>query len=193
MNPRIVAISGPNGAGKSTCAPALLKDTLGVMEFINADLIARGLSGFSEEAQAIRAGRLLLQRIRALSDNHLDFAFETTLSGLAYARWISEQIERDYEFHIIFLSLASPDLAVNRVAERIRLGGHSVPETVIRRRFRRGLDNFFQKYCPLATTWNFYDNSMKDGPRLIARGGMDVKTILLEPDIWMPIQERYRR
>ena len=110
-----------------------------------------------------------------------------------YARRISEQLARGYEFHILFLSLASPTLAVDRVAERIRLGGHSVPEHVIRRRFLRGLENFFQLYRPLATTWNFYDNSTDNGPRLIARGGIDLEVSVLDADIWTPLQSRHGR
>jgi predicted ABC-type ATPase len=151
--PSLIALAGPNGAGKSTAGPALLKDTLGVTEFVNADLIAQGLSPFAPETAALAAGRIMLTRLRHLARRRVTFAFETTLAGRAYAPWIARLIDSGYELHLVFLWLRNPELAIQRVADRVRQGGHNVPKEVVRRRYHRGLDNFRRIYRPLATTW----------------------------------------
>ncbi len=190
-SPSLVALAGPNGAGKSTAGPALLKDTLGITEFVNADLIAQGISPFAPEAAAVTAGRVMLARLRELSRRRLTFAFETTLSGRAYARWIADLLETGYLFHVVFLWLPSADFAVARVADRVRMGGHSVPPDTVRRRYTAGLRNFFALYRPLASKWRMYDNSGDHEPRLIASGkGEGVETIA-EPAISSTISERY--
>src|SRR5688572_20830457 len=135
-------LAGPNGAGKSTSAPLLLKGALAVEEFVNADTIAQGLSAYRPESAAITAGRVMLDRLRFLAHEGRDFAFETTLSGRAHAVWLQELRASGYTAHLAFLSLPSPDLAVARVAERVRQGGHHVPENVVRRRYLAGLKNF---------------------------------------------------
>ncbi len=169
--PSLVPLAGPNGAGKSTAGPALLKDTLGITEFVNADLIAQGISPFAPEAAAVTAGRVMLARLRELARRRVTFAFETTLSGRAYARWIADLRLSGYEFHLLFLWLRTPELAIQRVADRVRQGGHHVPDEVVRRRYNRGLRNFLRLYRPLATTWRLYDNSRSFTPRLVAAGG----------------------
>ena len=146
----IIIIGGPNGAGKSTTAPALLKGTLGVTEFVNADTIARGLSAFQPEGTAFHAGRVMLERIRFLAKGQKDFAFETTRASLTYAPWIKELKNKGYIFHLVFLWLPSEEFAIARVAERVRMGGHNVPEEIIRRRYTKGMRNFFRLYKPLA-------------------------------------------
>ena len=168
--PSIVALAGPNGAGKSTAGPALIRDTLGITEFVDADIIARGISAFDPEGAARAAGRIMLLRLRDLSRRHASFAFETTLAGRGYARWIRDQLRNGYEFHLFFLWLPSADFAVDRVAGRVRGGGHGVPEATVRRRYGAGLRNFFGLYQALATTWRMYDNSQSAVPRLIASG-----------------------
>jgi len=122
-NPSIIALAGPNGAGKSTAGPALIRDTLGVTTFVDADVIARGLSAFAPEAAARPAGRIMLRRMRELTRQRESFAFETTLAGRSYATWIEDLLCRHYEFHVVFLWLPSADFAVARVADRVRLGG----------------------------------------------------------------------
>ena len=122
-SPSLVVIAGPNGAGKSTLAPALLNDTLEVTEFVNADVIARGLSGFAPETMAMAAGRLMLARIRALAEQRASFAFETTLASRSFSPWIRRLIDRGHRFHLVFLSLPSTAVAVQRVANRVRMGG----------------------------------------------------------------------
>lgn len=171
QHPHLIVLAGPNGAGKSTTAPALLKGTLEVTEFVNADVIAQGLSGFQPEGASFHAGRIMLERIHYLAKKRQSFAFETTLASRSFAPWVVDLRNTGYDFHLVFLWLPSSDFAVARVAERVRMGGHNVPEAVIRRRFVTGLKNFFQLYIPLSDYWRFYDNSDPSGPRLIAVGG----------------------
>src|SRR3712207_6585578 len=133
--PKLIAIAGPNGAGKSTLAPFMLRDAYGVTEFVNADTIAQGLSAFSPEAAAFDAGRIMLKRLRDLAARRVNFAFETTLASRSYAAWVSGLRARGYEFNLMLLWLRSPELAVERVRQRVRAGGHNIPESVIRRRY----------------------------------------------------------
>ena len=133
--PHMIIIAGPNGAGKTTTAPALLQDALQVDDFVNADVIAQGLCAFQPEKEAIRAGRIMLKRIHSLAEKRADFAFETTLASRSFAHWMPELKRQGYQLHLFFLWLDHPDLAVSRVKERVRLGGHQVPENTIRRRY----------------------------------------------------------
>jgi predicted ABC-type ATPase len=128
--PSVVMIGGPNGAGKSTAARSLLRDTLAVTEFVNADVIARGLSGFRPDDSAMTAGRVMLERLRALADKRIDFAFETTMASRSFAPWLRELAGRGYQVHLVFLWLPTPDLAVQR-PRAVRSGGHDVPEETI--------------------------------------------------------------
>jgi predicted ABC-type ATPase len=119
-SPLIVVIAGPNGAGKSTTAPQLLQKALAVTEFVNADAIAYGISAFRPESVAIEAGRIMLNRIRMLANKRLDFAFETTLASRMFAPWLSYQRDSGYRVHLAFLSLPKEELALARVAERVK-------------------------------------------------------------------------
>lgn len=178
---KVIAIAGPNGAGKSTLAPALLRDMFGLTEYVNADTIALGLSAFRPERVAFTAGRIMLQRLRALANKGESFAFESTLASRSYLRWINELRQQGYDFHLLFLWLSSPDLAVARVSERVRLGGHDVPEEVIRRRYLKGIKNFFTLYQSVADTWAIYDNSESEKPLLIAKGSeLNIKVVFQE-------------
>lgn len=161
-SPKIIIIAGPNGAGKTTFAREFLPQEAHCQVFINADLIAAGLSPFAPEQVAIRAGRLMLQSIAQHVRRHDSFAFETTLSGLSYARQIPRWRHRGYRIELFFLSLPSADAAVQRVAERVRQGGHNVPEDVIRRRFDSGMRLLQEVYQPLVDQWAVYDNSGKE-------------------------------
>ena len=184
----MIVLAGPNGAGKTTAAPHLLKGSLGVTEFVNTDVIAQGLSAFAPEQAALAAGEIMLARIRELARRELDFAFETTLAGRSLLPWFRERISGGYRFRIFFLWLPSADLAVDRVAGRVRLGGHHVPEDTIRRRFKRGLHNFFAFYRPLATAWRMYDNSLGNCPSLVASGAGERTTRIIRPHLWDLIQ-----
>jgi len=187
----IVVISGPNGSGKSTTAPSLLKGALSVTEFVNADIIAQGLSAFKPEDAAFHAGRVMLERIHTLAKEKADFAFETTLSNRTFGPWIKELKKNGYIFHLVFLWLPSEEIAVKRVEERVRLGGHNVPEETIRRRYKKGLENFFKIYKPLSETWRIYNNSDFSGPELIAEGKGYFKEKVYNPNIWKGIKEKY--
>jgi len=186
--PQVIILAGPNGAGKSTAAPQLLVDELGVTEFVNADIIARGLSGFSPELVAIRAGRILLERIHELAGQRSSFAFETTLASRSFVPFISHLKAEGYTFRLHFLWLPSPEMALHRVAERSRSGGHSVPETTVRRRYISGIANFFRLYMPLADRWSLFDNSGDAGPRLIASGTLQAGTTITDSAKWSEIQ-----
>lgn len=189
--PTIVVVAGPNGAGKSTTAPRLLRDTMGVTEFVNADVIAQGLSAFAPEATAIAAGRIMLQRLRALAAARRTFAFETTLASRSFAPWLAEQKALSYRFYLLFLYLPSPELAKERVAERARRGGHNVPREVIERRYHAGLRNFFVRYEPLADSWRFYNAAEMGIPKLIAGRPLGGAMRINEPDVWLKIKEVY--
>lgn len=190
-NPHVIVIAGPNGAGKSTTAPSLLKGTLDVTEFVNADLIAQGLSGFQPESAVFHAGRVMLERIHYLAKKRVNFAFETTLSSRTFAPWITELLKTGYVFHLVFLWLPNEEFAVSRVAERVRMGGHNVPEETIRRRYNKGIQNFFHLYRPIADAWFFYDNSGIGKPRLIAYGKKEKTLLVNDPSLWHNIEERY--
>lgn len=166
--PNVVVIAGPNGAGKSTTAPGLLREVFALEKFVNADTIASGLSAFDPESVAFGAGRLMLMRLRELAASRADFAFETTLASRTFAPWLRRLQMEGYLVHLIYLWLPSADLAVERVAERVRRGGHAVPEVVVRRRYERSLDNFFNSYRPLADSWLMLDNSLQVAPQAIA-------------------------
>ena len=180
----VVVIAGPNGAGKTTTAPRLLQGALAVSEFVNADPIAAGLSWFRPQSVAFEAGRAMLRRLKDLARHERDFAFETTLASRTFAPWLGRLRTGGYRTHVAFLSLPSPDLAVARVAERVRHGGHDVPEGVIRRRFAAGLANFGSLYRPVADTWQVLDNSATSGPRLVASGRRDHVIDVVDPAAW---------
>jgi predicted ABC-type ATPase len=188
--PHVVVVAGPNGAGKSTAAPDLLRDSLEVTEFVNADTIATGLSAFRPEMVAISAGRIMLARMRELAAGGADFAFETTLASRSFAPWLVRLQSRGYHVHLLFLWLSSADLAVDRVAERVRLGGHAVPEMVVRRRYRAGLNNFLRLYAPLADSWQLFDNSGAR-PRPVAGGGRSVADSVADADVWQRLKESF--
>ena len=166
---RIIIIAGPNGAGKSTFAREYLPQEADCPLFVNADLIAAGLSPFAPEQAALRAGRLMLMEIAEHVRRQESFGFETTLAGRVYTRMIPRWRAAGYSVHLIFLKLDSVALAVARVAVRVSQGGHNVPEPVIRRRFAQGWRNFDEVYRRLVNSWRVYDNS-GETPELIETG-----------------------
>jgi predicted ABC-type ATPase len=159
MNSSLYIVAGPNGAGKTTFAREFLPNYVDCLEFVNADLIASGLSPFSPESAAIRAGRLMLERIHLLANRKTDFGFETTLSGKGYVRLLRGLKDRGYRISLFFLWVNDIEIALARIADRVRRGGHNVPEGIVRRRFHRGLTNFFRLYRPLVDFWAIIDNS----------------------------------
>lgn len=157
--PTLYMLAGPNGAGKTTAAQYLLPEEWQCREFVNADEIARGLSPFNAEAQAMQAGRLMLERIETLMTRGQTLAFETTLATQGFTRTIARAKACGYHVSLTFLALDSPQHAIARVAKRVREGGHAIAPEVIERRFTRGLRHLFGLYLPLADSWRCYDNA----------------------------------
>jgi len=168
--PRILIIAGPNGAGKTTFARDYLPHVAHCPVFVNADLIAAGLSPFKPEAAAIKAGRLMLSEIDSHVAARRSFAFETTLSGLIYARKISQWQRLGYAVELHFISLPDVSTAQQRVALRVVQGGHSIPNHVIERRFEAGVKNFREIYCNKVDEWFFYNGA--ESPALLVSKGI---------------------
>ncbi len=182
--PNLILLAGPNGAGKTTASRDLLAGALNVHHFVNADDIALQLGG-GEHA----AGRIMLERLRHLTDQRANVAFESTLASRSFAPWIMRLKDSGYSFNLFYFWLPTPEMAIERVRLRKILGGHSVPEVDIRRRYYRGLPNFFKIYRPLATAWEFYDNTQSD-PRLIAAGDPEAVS---DQALWARIKEEADR
>ncbi len=158
-SPRCIIIAGPNGAGKTTFAREFLPKDAGVVRFVNADLLAAGLSPLKPDLAELNAGRLFLAELDRLAKARQDFAFESTLSGLSYISRLKRWKAQGYRIEIAFLRLASVELALRRIAMRVKQGGHNVPPDDVARRFERGSRNFEQAYKLLADSWAVYDNS----------------------------------
>ena len=186
QQPNLYVVAGPNGAGKSTFARLFLPDYADCREFVNADLIAAGLSPFNPESLALQAGKLMLERIESLSQAGVDFGFETTLAGRSWVSLLQRLRERGYRLHLFFLWIPGPELALTRVEQRVRAGGHSIPEEVVRRRFSRGLRNLFQIYAPVFDAWLILDNSMSP-PEPVAFAVADQRFVL-EREIFAEIE-----
>ena len=189
--PQIVILAGPNGAGKTTASVPLLRDQLGMFEFVNADAIAAGLSPFDPASVAMQAGRLMLQRLDELADAGRDFALETTLATRTYRPWLLRRMADGYAVTLFFFWLPSPDLAIKRVASRVRVGGHAIEDAVVRRRYTRGLVNFFTLYRPIVSDWAFYDNTLIGGPKPIAESNADGLVTVHNADLWRTISAEH--
>lgn len=167
--PVCIVIAGPNGAGKTTFAREFLPKEAGVVYFVNADLIASGLSPLRPELAALAAGRLLLKELDRLAKARSDFAFESTLSGLGHLGRLKRWKAAGYRIEIVYLRLPSPQLALRRIAARVKQGGHDVPRADVLRRFNRSWTNFPNAYRFVADAWTVYDNS-RVKPRLLDQG-----------------------
>ena len=168
-NRNVYVIAGPNGSGKTTFAIKFLPEYVKCPHFINADLIARGLSPFSPGTAAIKAGKLVLEQIHQFAGQGVDFAFETTLSGKLYLNLFESLKKKGYKIHIFFLWIPNTDLAVSRIKNRVARGGHDVPVQDVLRRFSRSISNFFRLYQSFADSWMLFDNTGIN-PILIAQG-----------------------
>ncbi len=164
--PTLYIIAGCNGAGKTTASYSVLPDLLGCREFVNADEIAKGLSPFNPDSVAIEAGKLMLQRISTLLNERKTFAIETTLATRSYAKLVEQAKENGYQVILLFFWLSSPEMAIERVAKRVREGGHNIPTQTIIRRYWLGLQNFFKIFAPIVDSWMFFDNV--DDTKLLA-------------------------
>ena len=185
--PVIYVIGGPNGAGKTTFAREFLPAAK-VVEFLNADLLAAGLSPLQPSTMAVRSARLLLGRWRELLALRRNFAFESTLSGRTYAGMLREARATSYEVRLCYLWLPNVAMSLSRVRQRVRKGGHDVPEADLRRRFLPSLRNFFSLYLPLADEALLF-NAAGSPPKLIARW-QGRTALLIEPEIYDRIQKQ---
>jgi len=167
--PLCIIIAGPNGAGKTTFAREFLPKDAAIVHFVNADLIASGLSPLRPELANLAAGRLFLQELDRLAKLRASFAFESTLSGLTYINRLKRWKSVGYRIEIVYLRLRSKNLALRRIASRVKQGGHQVPRVDAIRRFDRSWLNFQSIYRLLADEWTVYDNS-HDKPRVLEQG-----------------------
>ncbi len=184
----VIIIGGPNGAGKSTIAPMVLRDYLSVRDFVNADQIAAGLSAFNPEGAAFEAGRIMWRRLQELTDAEKSFAFESTLSSRTFALFLSKLKQRGYHVDLCYVWLNSVELAMQRVALRVRMGGHHIPPDVLARRYERSVQNFRNMYLPVADKWSVFDNSESANLHLIAEGATGGSKRIFEEASWNKIQ-----
>ena len=191
QSPQLYFIGGCNGAGKTTASYTVLPEILQCKEFVNADEIARGLSPFNPESMAIEAGKLMLKRINELLHACESFSIETTLSTRSYAKLIKQARAKGYKISLIYFWLNSPELAISRVAQRVRNGGHNIPREVIIRRYAAGISNLFRIYMPLVDYWLLADNSTT--PRIIvAEGGRESSTEIHHVELFNTIQSHVK-
>lgn len=181
--PNLYLIAGCNGAGKTTASFTILPEILQVKEFVNADSIAAGLSPFNVEKVAFEAGRIMLQRIQQLMEEKENFAFETTLSTRSYVSLIKKAKTNGYKITLLYFWLISPDFAKQRVAKRVRQGGHNIPDEVVERRYYRGISNLLNLYIPIVDNWTVIDN-MDLEPNIIASGSSKEDKMILNSDLW---------
>jgi predicted ABC-type ATPase len=165
--PTIYVIAGPNGVGKTTFADKYLPDEAKQVEFVNADLIARGLSPYDPDVVAMDAGRIAIGRIRQLIGDKIGFTWETTMSGRSAAGWLREAKAAGFTLKCYFIWVRQPEITLTRIRQRVVEGGHDIPEAVSRRRFFKTIENFFEMYRPLFDVWKLYENDLPE-PRLLA-------------------------
>ncbi|BAY30502.1 hypothetical protein NIES2107_23470 [Nostoc carneum NIES-2107] len=186
--PSLYIIGGANGSGKTTVAMNLLPNFLNCFEYVNADAIAAGLSPLNPDSMAIEAGRLMIMRLRTLSNSGSDFAFETTLAARTFVPFVNACKAKGYTINLIYFWLQSIELAIERVAARVASGGHSIPENVIRRRYQQGQKNLISLYLPLCDGWMIYDNS-SSYPIFVAERIINQQPIVYNNEIWNKIIE----
>ena len=188
MNKNLYIISGCNGAGKTTASYTVLPDVLGCKEFVNADEIARGLSPFNPESVTIEAGRLMLQRIEDLLYKNETFSIETTLATKSYINLIRKAQAKGYTVRLLFFWLNSPELALQRIEERVARGGHNIPESVVRRRYVTGISNLFHLFMNEVDFWEIYDNSVFPAIQ-VATGSKDEGTSIIVESTYKKIAD----
>lgn len=184
--PTVAVFAGINGAGKTTTALPILTRSLGIRVFVNADAIARGLNALDVGSEAVKAGRIMLAHLDDLAAARRSFAFETTLAARTYVARLEALRAAGYASHLFHFWLDSPETAIRRVAERVRSGGHHIPDDTIRRRYSRSVRNFLDLYRPVVTTWTVYDNS-GNGPRVLATHN-GYYEMVIDPARWEQFQ-----
>ena len=189
-HPNLYIIAGPNGAGKTTASYTLLPEMLNCINFVNADEIARGLSPFSPGTVDVQAARIMIQRTDELLEEGADFAIETTLATSSYVQLVRRAHDRGYKVHLLFFCLESPEQAVQRVAQRVKEGGHNVPEDVIRRRFRLGIANLVNLFIPICDSVHVWNNT-KGEAQLVAKQSEGIKGLkIFDKDMWNQLLQR---
>jgi len=187
--PNLYIIAGCNGAGKTTASFTILPDILGCKEFVNADNIAYGISPFNVEGVAIEAGKIMLRRIEELLNKGADFAIETTLASRSYVPLVVRAQAQGYRVTLLYIWLQSPELALKRVSERVKKGGHNIPSDVVARRYHRGISNFFHLFRPVCDGWIFADNTWEK-LNIIASGEKGIENIIENNEIWALIKKQ---
>jgi predicted ABC-type ATPase len=178
----IYIIAGCNGAGKTTASYTILPEILNCKEFVNADEIAKGLSPFQPEKVAFESGRIMLERIDVLLNSDESFAFETTLSTKTYKQRLLKAKDLGFTIKLLFFWLPSIEMAINRVAIRVSEGGHNIPNDIIARRYKRGIENLFKIYLPLCDSFLILDN--EEEPLVIAKGTINQKIEIMNEVKW---------
>ena len=189
---QLYIIAGCNGAGKTTASFTILPEVLNCKEFINADEIAKGLSPFQPESVAMQAGRIMLARMDELLQKGETFAFETTLATKSYKQKIEWAQANGYEVTLLFFWLDSPNMAKERVAQRVAEGGHSIPSETIERRYHNGIANLFVIYMDMVDICYIFDNS--EGERTpIAKKYKGGKEIIYNTDLYNQMKNSYEK
>lgn len=189
QKPLMIVIGGPNGAGKTTAAMAVLPNALHLLEFLNADEMAKGLSPLNPTSVRIQASRLLLERANLFIKNKVSFGFESTLAAGTPAKLMHQAKENGFQVVLLYFWLSSPDLALERVQQRVLSGGHDIPKTDVLRRYARSMQNLSRLYLPLADFWLVYDNSGSELER-IAQGEQETGIINVYNDrTWQQISQ----
>ena len=188
--PQLFILAGCNGAGKTTTAKILLPEFLGGIEFVNADIIAANLNPDFPESVAFQAGRIMLERVDVLLSEKSSFALETTLATKSYVGLTKKAQSLGYEVVLMYFWLESYDMALKRVAKRVREGGHFIPDEDVKRRYEGGIRNLVDLFIPVVNHWSVYDNSDYNFrvPKLIARDEEDGTITIEQPEIWTKMQ-----
>ncbi|MBX9783390.1 MAG: zeta toxin family protein [Chitinophagaceae bacterium] len=186
--PELFILAGPNGAGKTTAAKTLLPSVFETDIFINADIIASELNPSNPESVAIKAGRIMIERIQTTLSQKKTFAIETTLATKMYFNLIKQAYQNGYDIILYFFYLPSSDMAKERVKLRVSKGGHSIPESIIERRYEAGIANFFE-YIQIVNRWYLYEN-VRPEPELIARGEMPDTVIIYNFELWERLKKK---
>ena len=191
QHPNLYIIAGPNGAGKTTASYTLLPEILHCVNFVNADEIARGLSPFSPETVNVQAARIMLDRIEELLSQKADFGIETTLATRSYVQLVRRAQASGYKVHLLFFYLETPEQAIQRVAQRVSNGGHGIPEEVIRRRFKRGIDNLLHLYLPICDSVLIYNNIKTPAQLIVRKKSRREKVEVVKDVMWNQLIQKY--
>jgi len=185
--PNLVIVAGPNGAGKSTIADFLTANR-SISRYINADVIARGMAAGEADGSDIGAGRVLLKLVKEAVSKRESFAFESTMSGLLWKNLIQEAQNIGYEVTICYVAVSSEDISLERIRQRVKEGGHNIPQDTVKRRYKKSLSRFLNSYRHKVDHWCFFDNSGRDAMMIAACTKSN--ELIFEPEIWREYERR---